>query len=105
MDNFKTHAASALYETYKPAEAKRIWDRFNFVYTPRHGSWLNMAEIELNVLHGQCLKRRIDNFKEVKKEVKAWMQNRNGKKSKINWQFTTKDARIKLKRLYPSINA
>jgi hypothetical protein len=67
MGNFKTHAASALYETYEPAEAKRIWDRFNFVYTPRHGSWLNMAEIELNVLHGQCLKRRIDNFKEVKK--------------------------------------
>lgn len=104
MDNFKTHAASALYEIYEPAIAKRIWDRFNFVYTPKHGSWLNMAEIELNVLHGQCLNRRIDNFKEVKREVKAWMKIRNSKKSKINWQFTTKDARVKLKRLYPSIN-
>jgi hypothetical protein len=104
MDNFKTHTASALCEEYEPSEAKRIWDRFNFIYTPKHGSWLNMAEIELNVLHGQCLNRRIDNFREVKKEVKAWMQIRNGRKSKINWQFTTKDARIKLKSLYPSIN-
>jgi len=104
MDNFKTHVASALYEAYEPAEAKRIWDRFNFAYTPKHGSWLNMAEIELNVLHGQRLNRRIDNFREVKREVKAWMENRNGKKSKINWQFTTKDARIKLNKLYPSIN-
>ena len=104
MDNFKTHNASALYEVYEPAEAKRIWDRFNFIYTPKHGSWLNMAEIELNVLHGQCLNRRIDNFKEVGREVKAWMKIRNNKKSKINWQFTSRDARIKLKRLYPSIN-
>ena len=104
MDNFKTHTAAALYEVYNPVEAKRIWDRFNLVYTPKHGSWLNMAEIELNVLQGQCLDRRIDNLDVVKKEVKAWMKSRNSKESKINWQFTTKDARVKLKKLYPSIN-
>lgn len=103
MDNLATHTAGALYETFNPAEAKRIWDRFEFVYTPKHGSWLNMAEIELNVLNKQCLNRRIDNIQEVKDEVKAWQSHRNNKIAKINWQFTTKDARIKLKRLYPSI--
>jgi hypothetical protein len=104
MDNFKTHAASSLYEAYPPIEAKRIWDRFNFIFTPKHGSWLNMAEIELNVIQGQCLDRRIDNIEEIKSEVEAWMNTRNSRESKINWQFTTKDARIKLKKLYPSIN-
>jgi hypothetical protein len=84
MDNFKTHTAAAFYEVYEPVDAKRIWDRFNFVFTPKYGRWLNMAEIELNMLHGQCLNRRIDNFKEVKREVKEWMQIRNSKKSKIN---------------------
>lgn len=103
MDNLSTHKASALYETFEPQEAKRIWDRFEFVYTPKHGSWLNMAEIELNVLMGQSLNRRIDNMKTMKKEVKAWEIYRNNKKAKINWQFTTQDARIKLKRLYPTI--
>ena len=103
MDNFKTHTAAALYEVYNPEEAKKIWDRFEFVYTPKHGSWLNMAEIELNVLQGQCLNRRIDNMKEVQDEVKAWQNNRNNKVAKINWQFTTKDARVKLKKLYPSV--
>jgi hypothetical protein len=103
MDNFKTHHASSLYETFKPSEAKRIWDRFDFIYTPKHGSWLNMAEIELNVLMGQCLNRRIDNEQEVKEEVSAWESSRNNKKVKINWQFTKKKARRKLKRLYPSI--
>lgn len=103
MDNFKTHHASALYETFEPGEAKRLWDRFEFVYTPKHGSWLNMAEIELHVLNGQCLNRHISTMAEVKEEVEAWQSNRNNKNSKINWQFTTKDARIKLKRLYPSI--
>ena len=103
MDNLATHKASALYETYPPTEAKRIWDRFDFAYTPKHGSWLNMAEIELNVLMGQCLKRRIDNIKTMKKEASAWQQHRNNKKSTINWQFTNNDARIKLKRLYPTI--
>lgn len=103
MDNLATHKASALYETYDPKEAKRIWDRFEFAYTPKHGSWLNMAEIELNVLMGQCLKRRIDNIKTMKKEACAWQHHRNNKKSTINWQFTNNEARIKLKRLYPTI--
>lgn len=105
MDNLNTHTAAALYETFEPAEAKRIWDRFEFIYTPKHGSWLNMAEIELNVLTKQCLNRRIDNRDEIESEVKAWQNNRNIKDAKINWQFTTKDARIKLHRLYPSIDA
>jgi len=103
MDNLATHKASSLYEAFEPAEAKRIWDRFEFIYTPKHGSWLNMAEIELNVLNGQCLKRRMDNIKILKEEVEAWQMNRNNKKSEINWQFKTADARIKLKRLYPTI--
>jgi len=104
MDNLNTHKPSALYEAFQPDEAKRIWDRFDFVYTPKHGSWLNMAEIELNILMGQCLKRRIDNMKTMQEEVKAWETHRNNKDAKINWQFTTKDARIKLKKLYPSIH-
>ncbi len=103
MDNLSTHTASALYETFKPEEAKRIWDRFEFVYTPKHGSWLNMAEIELNVLMGQCLNRRIGDMETIKGETKAWENYRNNKEATINWQFTTQDARIKLKRLYPTI--
>jgi len=103
MDNLSTHKASALYEAFTPKEAKRIWDRFEFVYTPKHGSWLNMAEIELNVLMRQCLSRRIDNMKTMNEETKAWEGHRNNKKAIINWQFTTQDARIKLKRLYPTI--
>ena len=103
MDNFKTHVASAFYETFAPEEAKRIWDRFDFVYTPKHGSWLNMAEIELHVLNGQCLNRHIATMDKIKQEVAAWQEHRNNKNSKINWQFTNPDARIKLKRLYPSI--
>jgi hypothetical protein len=105
MDNLATHKPSALYEAFPPEEAKRIWDRFEFIYTPKHGSWLNMAEIELNVLMGQCLNRRIDNMKTMKQEVEAWKEHRNNKEAVINWQFTTKDARIKLKKLYPSIHA
>ncbi len=104
MDNFKTHVASAFYETFEPKEAKRIWDRFEFIYTPKHGSWLNMAEIELHVLNGQCLNRHISTMEKVKEQVVAWQNHRNNKDSKINWQFTTKDSRIKLKRLYPSID-
>jgi len=103
MDNFITHDPSALYETFTPQEAKRIWDRFEFVYTPKHGSWLNMAEIELHVLNGQCLSRHISTMEEIKIEVEAWQNYRNNKNSKINWQFTTKDSRIKLRRLYPSL--
>lgn len=103
MDNLSTHKPSALYEAFEPQEAKRIWDRFEFVYTPKHGSWLNMAEIELNVLMGQCLSRRIDNMETMKKEVQAWQTHRNNKEAKIKWQFTCDDARIKLLKLYPSI--
>lgn len=103
MDNLNTHKPSALYETFSPEEAKRIWDRFEFIYTPKHGSWLNMAEIELNVLTSQCLNRRIDNMVTIRKETRAWEKDKNKKKTKINWQFKTDDARIKLKRLYPTI--
>jgi hypothetical protein len=103
MDNLSTHKASALYETFRPEEAKRIWDRFEFIYTPKHGSWLNMAEIELNVLMGQCLNRRIGEFETMEKEVNAWQQSRNNKKATIKWQFTNNKARVKLKRLYPTI--
>jgi len=103
MDNYNTHVASAFYETFRPEEAKRLWDRFEFVYTPKHGSWLNMAEIELHVLNGQCLNRHIPTMDKIQEEVAAWKTNRNNKKSKINWQFTNKQARVKLKRLYPSI--
>lgn len=103
MDNFNTHSASAFYETFEPAEAKRLWDKFEFVYTPKHGSWLNMAEIELHVLNSQCLNRHISKIEKVKHEVLAWQNHRNNKDSKINWQFTTNKSRIKLKRLYPSI--
>lgn len=104
MDNFKTHSASSFYETFEPEEAKRIWDRFEFVFTPKHGSWLNMAEIELHVLNGQCLNRHISNITTVKEEVDAWQTNRNNKNSKLNWQFTNNEARVKLKRLYPSLH-
>ena len=103
MDNLATHKAAALYDAFAPEEAKRIWDRFEFIYTPKHGSWLNMAEIELNVLMGQCLNRRIDKIETMKKEVNAWEQDRNNKEATIKWQFTNDKARIKLKRLYPTI--
>lgn len=103
MDNFTTHAASSLYETFGPSEAKRLWDRFEFVYTPRHGSWLNMAEIELHILNSQCLGRHIHTMEKVRAEVEAWQSARNNKNKKINWQFTSGDARIKLKKLYPSL--
>jgi len=104
MDNFKTHVASAFYETFEPEEAKRLWDRFEFIYTPKHGSWLNMAEIELHVLNGQCLNRHTATMDKIKEEVAARQEHRNNKNGKINWQFTNGGARIKLKRLYPSIH-
>ena len=102
MDNFGTHTPGAFYERFEPAEAKRILDRFEFVFTPKHGSWLDMAEIELNVLNNQCLGRRIDSIDTVRSEVEAWEKSRNGFNKKINWQFNTDKARIKLRRLYPS---
>jgi len=110
MDNFETHKPGSLYETFPAKKAKSIWDRFEFVHTPKHGSWLNtayfvhstsMAEIELNVLMGQCLSRRIPEIDIIKNEVKAWQEARNNKNAKIKWQFTTDDARTKLRRLYP----
>ncbi len=103
-DNLSTHKPAALYDTFQPAEAKRLWDRFEFIHTPKHGSWLNMAEIELNVLMRQCLNRRIDNIKTMEEEVEAWQQDRNNKEATINWQFTNDKARVKLKRLYPTIS-
>jgi hypothetical protein len=105
MDNLNTHAAGSLYETFQPIEAKALWDRFEFVYTPKHGSWLNMAEIELNVLMGQCLNRRIDDIENVDREARAWQEARNNKNAKVNWQFSTEDARIKLSRLYPTLES
>ena len=104
MDNLNTHTPGSLYETFSPDKAKELWDRFEFVYTPKHGSWLNMAEIELNVLTGQCLNRRIDDIGVVKKEARAWQDYRNNKNAKVNWQFTSENARIKLSRLYPTID-
>jgi len=103
MDNFSTHGPGALYETFAPVTAKALWDRFEFIYTPKHGSWLNMAEIELNVLIRQCLNRRIGDIGEMTTEVRAWQNNRNNSQSRIDWQFTSEDARIKLKRLYPTL--
>ena len=104
MDNFKTHTASAFYEVFEPKEAKRLWDRFEFIYTPKHGSWLNMAEIELHVLNGQCLNRHIAEIEKIRDEVHTWQSNRKNKNIKINWKFTNKEARVKLKKLYPSIH-
>ena len=103
MDNFKTHTPGAFYETFQPEVAKEIWDRFEFIFTPKHGSWLNMAETELNVLMCQCLNRRIDNINLMRQEVQAWQESRNNKKATINWHFTNDVARVKLKKLYSTI--
>ncbi len=102
MDNLNTHTPGALYEAFPPAQAKALWERFEFIYTPKHGSWLTIAEIELQVLNGQCLNRRIDAIEKVVRQTSAWESVRNTQSKKINWQFTTEDARIKLKRLYPT---
>ena len=105
MDNLNTHTPGSFYETFPPDKAKALWDKFEFVYTPKHGSWLNMAEIELNVLTGQCLNRRIDDVKVIIKETRAWQDLRNNKNAKINWQFQIENARIKLSRLYPTYDS
>ena len=102
MDNLNTHTAASLYEAFAPEQAKALWDRFEFIYTPKHGSWLNMAEIEINVMVRQCLNRRIADIGSVSSEVAAWQASRDQIKAKINWQFTTEAARTKLKRLYPT---
>lgn len=103
MDNLNIHSGSSLYETFEPSEAKRLLDKFEIHYTPVHGSWLNIAEIELSHLSRQCLKRRIPEKKIMINEVQAWAERRNQEASVVNWQFTTDDARVKLKRLYPII--
>ena len=105
MDNLNTHNKSSLYEAFEPAEAKRIADKLEIHYTPKHGSWLDMAEIELGILARQCLARRIENMEQLKNEVAAWQVIRNTAEAKVNWRFTTDDARIKLKKLYPSFEA
>ncbi len=105
MDNLNTHAPGSLYETFPPDKARALWARFEFVYTPKHGSWLNMAEIELNVITGQCLNRRIDDIEVVRKESRAWQEFRNNKNAKVNWRFTSEDARVKLSRLYPTLDS
>ena len=101
MDNLNTHSVASLYETFEPQEARRLAERLEIHYTPKHGSWLNVAEIELSVLKGQCLDRRIPDMSSMQAEVAAWEKGRNNTASKINWQFTTTEARTKLKRLYP----
>jgi len=101
MDNLNTHQGASLYEAFDPAEARRILDRLEMHYTPKHGSWLNMAELELSHLSRQCLNRRIPDQATLRKEVTAWYKARNEKVVKVNWQFTVNDARIKLKKLYP----
>jgi len=104
MDNLNTHAIGSLYEAFAPATARALAERLEIHYTPKHGSWLNMAETELSILSGQCLDRRIESKEIMTREVAAWERDRNTNESKIDWQFTTADARIKLKRLYPSIH-
>lgn len=104
MDNLNTHEAGALYDAFEPAKAKALLERFEFVYTPKHGSWLNVAEIELSVLSRQCLNRRIDNIETLRREINAWQASRNNLRAKVNWQFRTDDARIKLSRLYPTLD-
>ena len=103
MDNLNTHHPASLYEAFEPAEARRIAERLEIHYTPKHGSWLNMAEIEIGALARQCLDRRIPDQEVLRREVEAWQGQRNRETMRVDWRFTTEDARIKLKSLYPSI--
>ncbi|WP_165253778.1 IS630 family transposase, partial [Paludisphaera soli] len=105
VDNLSTHKPAVLYEVFEPAEARRILGRLEFVYTPKHGSWLNVAECELSVLARQCLDRRIPDMESLRREVAAWEADRNAAAVKVDWQFATADARVKLKRLYPVLEA
>jgi len=102
-DNLSTHSPAAFYEAFEPVEARRLAQRFEWHYTPKHGSWLNVAEMELSVLARQCLDRRIPNQDTLKREAAAWERERNRLTANVNWQFTTVDARIKLRKLYPTI--
>jgi DDE superfamily endonuclease len=104
QDNLNTHTGASLYEAFEASEAKRILEKLEFHYTPKHGSWLNMAEIELSHLSRQCLDRRIPDREILEKEVSAWLKQRNLEASVVDWQFTAEDARIKLKKLYPTLN-
>jgi hypothetical protein len=103
MDNLNTHKLASLYEAFPPQRARRIAEKLEIHHTPKHGSWLNMAEIELSVLARQCLDRRIESAEELRREVAAWEEDRNERGIGVKWQFTTADARIKLHRLYPAI--
>ena len=103
LDNLNTHSPASFYETFQPEEARRLTERFEFHFTPKHGSWLNMAEIELSVLVRQCLDRRLPDLATLDHEVQAWQQQRNDEVVTVHWQFHTADARIKLKHLYPHI--
>lgn len=105
MDNLNTHNIASLYEAFDPATARALASRLEIHYTPKHGSWLNMAETELSILSRQCLDRRIDAQETLRQEIAAWERERNQNGAKIDWRFTTTDARIKLKRLYPSFHA
>jgi len=104
MDNLNTHTGASLYKAFEPQEARRILDKLDIHYTPKHGSWLNMAEIEFSILSRQCLDRRIPNRETLRKEVVAWTEKRNNHPKPMEWHFTTEDARVKLKRLYPTID-
>ena len=103
MDNLNTHKLASLYEAFPPEQARRIAERLEIHHTPKHGSWLNVAEIELSVLARQCLARRIASAEELRREVDAWEEERNERAVEVRWRFTTADARIKLHRLYPSL--
>ena len=103
QDNLNTHKPASLYEAFPPAEARRLVERFEWHYTPKHGSWLDMAESELGVLSSQCLDRRIPDQQVLKVEVEAWEADRNRRHARADWQFTTADARVKLRRLYPAL--
>ena len=103
QDNLNTHALASLYEAFPPEQARRLAERFEVHYTPKHGSWLNVAEIELSVLARQCLDRRIGSAEELSREVEAWEAERNERAVEVRWRFTTAEARIKLHRLYPSL--
>ena len=103
MDNLNTHSGASLYKAFEPKEARRILDKLEIHYTPKHGSWLNMAEIELSILSRQCMDRRIPDQETLKKEISAWQEKRNAIARPMEWRFTTEDARVKLKKLYPTL--
>ena len=103
QDNLSTHKPASLYEAFPAAEARRLVERFEWHYTPKHGSWLNMAESELGVLSSQCLDRRIPDKQTLVEEVAAWQADRNKNHTRADWQFTTPDARVRLKRLYTAL--